>query len=444
MQRVVARNGQPDQRMPGFVVGREALLLIGHDHRAPLDAHQHLVLGRLEVEHRHQAFARARRQQCGLVDEIGEIGAGKPRRAAGDHPGVDIRCDLDLAHVHLQDHLAADDVGVGDDHLTIEAAGAQQRRIEDVGPVGRGNEDDALVGLEPVHLDQELVQGLLAFVVAAAETGAAMATDRVDFIDEDNARGVLLALLEHVADSRRADTDEHLDEVGARDGKERDVGLAGDRASEQRLAGSGRADQQAPLRDLAAQTLKPLRILEEVDDLFKLLLGLLDAGDIAEGDPSGLLGQKARPRLAEAHRLAAARLHLTHEEDPDADQQQHREPGDENAPQRWGSLIDGNGIDADAVLLKLADHIGVGWREGGQRPAVAVLPGNLLALDGDIADVTVLHLGDELRVGQLLARLLRRRALKEIEQRKDEQRYDDPQCEVSTHVQVANPCRFRV
>ena len=69
--------------------------------------------------------------------------------------------------------------------------------------------------LEAVHLDEQLVQRLLALVVAAAEAGAAMAADRVDFVDEDDAGRVLLGLLEHVAHARSADADEHLDEVGA-------------------------------------------------------------------------------------------------------------------------------------------------------------------------------------------------------------------------------------
>ena len=41
--------------------------------------------------------------------------------------------------------------------------------------VGGGDENDALVGLEAVHLDEELVQRLLALVMAAAHAGAAMA-----------------------------------------------------------------------------------------------------------------------------------------------------------------------------------------------------------------------------------------------------------------------------
>ncbi len=126
--------------------------------------------------------------------------------------------------------LAADHVRVRHHDLTVEAAGAQQRRIEHVGPVGGSDQDDAFVGLEAVHLDQQLVERLFALVIAAAEAGAAMTADRVDFVDEDDARRVLLGLLEHVAHARSADADEHLDEVGAGNRKERNVGFAGDRA----------------------------------------------------------------------------------------------------------------------------------------------------------------------------------------------------------------------
>ena len=105
--------------------------------------------------------------------------------------------------MNLQDLLAAADVRIRHHDLAVEAAGAQQRGIEHVGPVGRGDEDDAFIGLEAVHLDQQLVERLLALVIAAAEAGAAMTADRVDFVDEDDAGRVLLGLLEHVADAAR-------------------------------------------------------------------------------------------------------------------------------------------------------------------------------------------------------------------------------------------------
>ena len=112
----------------------------------------------------------------------------KPGRAARDERRLHVVGQRHAAHVHAQDLLAAAHVGQRHHDLAVEAARAQQRRIEHVGAVGGGDDNDALVALEAVHLHQQLVQRLLALVVAAAEARAAMAADRVDLVDEDDAR----------------------------------------------------------------------------------------------------------------------------------------------------------------------------------------------------------------------------------------------------------------
>ena len=60
--------------------------------------------------------------------------------------------------------------------------------------------------------------------------GAAMTADRVDFVDEDDARRVLLGLLEHVAHAAGAHAHEHLDEVRSRNREERHVRFTRDGA----------------------------------------------------------------------------------------------------------------------------------------------------------------------------------------------------------------------
>ena len=165
---------------------------------------------------------------------------------------VDVVGHLLVAEVDLEDLEPFFLRGQRHEDLAVEAAGAQQRRVEDVGPVRGGHHHDALGGLEAVHLREHLVQRLLALVVAAAESRAALAADRVDLVDEDD-RGRLLARgVEQVADARRADADEHLHEVGARHRDERHARLTGDRACDERLAGSRRADEQHALRDARA------------------------------------------------------------------------------------------------------------------------------------------------------------------------------------------------
>ena len=138
-----------------------------------------------------------------------------------------------------------------DGHLTIEPAGPQQRRIENVGTVGRGNDDDALVLGEAVHLDEQLVQRLLAFFVTE-RCAAAAAADGVELVDEDDARRMAPGVFEQPADARGADAGVHLDEVRPARKEKRHVRFAGDRSRQQRLAGAGRSDEQHAFRDAAA------------------------------------------------------------------------------------------------------------------------------------------------------------------------------------------------
>src|SRR5262249_55429648 len=154
--------------------------------------------------------------------------------------------------------------------------------------------------------DEQLVERLLTLVVTTAQAGPAVAPDRVDLVHEDDAGRVLLALLEEVPHTGRPDPDEHLDEVGARDGEERDVRLAGDGLGEESLARSRRADQEHALRNLAAELLELLRVFEELDDLPELFLGLVHPGDVGEGDLVVLLRDEPRPRLPEGEGLRAA------------------------------------------------------------------------------------------------------------------------------------------
>ncbi|GAA3298777.1 hypothetical protein GCM10020295_35220 [Streptomyces cinereospinus] len=221
-----------------------------------------------------------------------------------------------------------------DGDLPVEAAGAQQRRVEDVGPVRRGDEDHAALDVEAVHLDEQLVEGLLALVVAAAEAGAAVAADRVDLVDEDDGRGVRLGLLEQVTDPGGTDTDEHLDEVGTGDRVERHARLAGHGTREQRLAGAGRTVEQHTLGNLGADGLELGRLLQELLDLLELLDGLVGTGDVGERRLGGVLGDELGLRLAEVHHPGAAALHLIHQEQEDDDDQDEGQQRQQDADER--------------------------------------------------------------------------------------------------------------
>ena len=156
--------------MARLVVGGVALVLVGHDHALALGAHEDLVLGLLEVDHLDPLLAGAGGVQGGLVAEVGQVGAGEAGGAAGDDLQVHVRGEGDLVGgVHLEDLEPALEVGAVHHHPAVEAAGAEQGGIQHVGAVGGGDQDHAFVAFEAVHLHQQLVEGLLALVVAAAQ-----------------------------------------------------------------------------------------------------------------------------------------------------------------------------------------------------------------------------------------------------------------------------------
>src|ERR1019366_5354920 len=158
-------------------------------------------------------------------------------------------------------------------------------------------------GLEPAHLNQQLVERLLALVVTTSQAGAALAAHGVDLVHEDDAGRVLLGLVKEVAHPAGADPDEHLDELRAGDAEEGHARLAGHRLGEEGLAGSRRADQEDALGDASPDGGELIRVLEELDDLAELLLGLVDPGDVHEGDRRLVAGDQAGPAAPEGHGL---------------------------------------------------------------------------------------------------------------------------------------------
>src|SRR5579864_2848846 len=109
-----------------------------------------------------------------------------------------------------------------------------------------------------------------------------MTSNGIDFVDENDAGGILLALLEEIAHAARAYSDKHFDEVRARNGEERNIGLARNRAGQQRLASSGRPDQQDSLWNATAQLLELLRLAQELNNLAQLFLGFFYASHVFE------------------------------------------------------------------------------------------------------------------------------------------------------------------
>ena len=249
--------------------------------------------------------------------------------------------------MYFQDGLTAIDIGIADRHLAVKATGAQQRRIQNIRAVGGSDDDNALIRTKAVHLHKQLVERLLALIVAAAHAGAAVAADGIDLINEDDGRRILFGLGEQVAHAGGAYTDVHFHEVRTGDGKERDIRLARYGAGQQRFTGAGRADEQDALRDARAQIIELERVLEEFDDLAELLLFLIRTGDVVKGGLALLILGLLNARLAKGegavglirHGLAHFTRHIQNHQQQHAHQNQRGDHGDPPGVPRAGDVL---------------------------------------------------------------------------------------------------------
>src|SRR6266498_2370851 len=107
-----------------------------------------------------------------------------------------------------QDLQAVLAVGQWHMDLAAESPRPQQCRVQHVQPVRGADYDDILVGPEAVELDEELVERLLALIVAV--DAATALGDGVDLVDEHDA----LARLPGRREERRSE--EHTSELQSR------------------------------------------------------------------------------------------------------------------------------------------------------------------------------------------------------------------------------------
>src|SRR5205809_8009179 len=95
----------------------------------------------------------------------------------------------------------------------VKASRTQKGRIKHIRPVGGGDQNNSLIRLKAIHLHQQLVQSLLAFIVPAAQASATVTADSINFVDEDDAGRILLSLLKQVADPACAHAHKHFNKV---------------------------------------------------------------------------------------------------------------------------------------------------------------------------------------------------------------------------------------
>ena len=376
------------QGMAHLVIGDDALFLLGDDGALLFAAGDDQLEGDQQIVLIHGAAALADGPQSGLVHQVGQIRAHAACGGLGDLLQIHVLRQLDGTGMHLQRGQTARQVGTVHGDAPVEAAGTQQRLVQHLGPVGGGQDDDALAGVKAVHLRQKLVQSLLPLVVAAAEAAVAGLADGVDLVDKDDAGRHLGCLLEQVADTAGAHAHEHLHKAGAGDGEEGHARLACHGLGQQRLAGTGGAHQQRALGQLGADGGIAAGIVQEVDDLLQRLLGLVLTGHVLEGDAGGFLHIHLGVGLAHAADAAEAtaaglaeEAHHQHEQSHHNDDGQHIAGHEHQHRVHLRLIVAGIG---HVVLLQQGQELAVGQLGGVQRQLGILGLGVALGLFGAV------------------------------------------------------------
>ena len=185
-------------------------------------------------------------EQCIRAQRI-KVRAGKVERArAHNAHEVERGVEAELARERLQD---AELLPVRRAHAQIEQPveppGAQQRRVEQVRPVGRAY-DEHLVPApargrgDAVELGEELGDDAVHDAARVA-VRAALGRDRVELVEEDDAGPGVARALEDAAHVRLGLADVHVEQFGPLDGEKVERARGRDCLGEERLARARRA-----------------------------------------------------------------------------------------------------------------------------------------------------------------------------------------------------------
>ena len=270
--------------MPGLVVRGPPLLLVVE---RLLALRRRAGRGRrpVEVHLLDLVPPGARRQQRGLVAQVLQVGPAHADHVAGDPLQVDVVGQRLVAGVDLEDLEPALPGRPVDGDVPVEAARPQQGRVEHVGPVGGGHDDDRLVRLEAVHLAEDLVERLLAFVASRRRSPRRASGPTASISSMNRMHGAFSLAVLNMSRTRLAPTPTNIwmnsQPLMEKNGTPASPATA--RASSV-LPVPGGPISSTPLGTRAPEPRELLRLLEELDDLLQLALGVLHAGHVLERD----------------------------------------------------------------------------------------------------------------------------------------------------------------
>ena len=396
----ILQEGSHDS-VAGFVVSGDFSFLFADLVTSSFRTVADFFAGFFQIGHGNGLSVSTSGQKCCFIQQVCDVCTGEARYFLRNGFQIHIRFQRFVLCMDFQDRDTAAEVRTTYHDATVKAAGTKQCRIQNIRTVRCRQSDDAFIGAEAIHFDQELVQCLFAFVMAAAKAAATLTPHRIDFIDEDDAWCILLRLRKEVADAGCADADKHFYEVRAGNGEERNLCFPGYGFGQKSFTGTGRSYQEDTLRDFRADSGIAARIFQEVYHFGKLFLRFIFTGYVGEVDVDLAFSGHFRSGFTKAHDTSTAALGLVHDPEPHTYQNDDRQQGGEQAhpPSRLFRRLRGD------------DHFAFGQSRqksgvivrciGSKFRAILQLTGNGIVRHRYGVYILLFHLGDEVAIGDL-------------------------------------------
>ena len=154
-------------------------------------------------------------ERC-LITYVSDVGTRESRCLTRQQIHIYRLIQLQRLQVHTEYLLTLVQVGQVYMYLTVKSSCTQQRLVEDIHAVRSSQDDHTRVRTKSVHLREQLVERILALIVATHRGVLATRTAYgIYLVDEDDTGSLLLSLAEEVAHTRRTHTHKHLHEVRA-------------------------------------------------------------------------------------------------------------------------------------------------------------------------------------------------------------------------------------
>ena len=227
-QRIGIRQHPTDGSMARFMESDRPFLVRRNDFAFLFQSAHDTVYRIQEILFLYRLFVSAGGYQGRFVADIGYIRSGKARSLFGQEFDVESFLEFQIAQMHPENFIPFFQFRQIHIDLAVEPARPHQRFIQNIGPVGGGQNNDSGIGSETVHFGQQLVQGVLPFVIGGeARIFSSGSPDGVYFVYENDARGFLFCLAEKIPYPRGAYTHEHFHKVRTGNGEERYIRFPG-------------------------------------------------------------------------------------------------------------------------------------------------------------------------------------------------------------------------